>query len=168
MCVEIARKYGPAAITHNIGPGSSEPALAPRKSPREGSCEDPSGTGRLSSRGLVLGSNQPGTVPLRGSQLRILVQAWADHPDYVYDVDWLVRRLGQITNANALGGEVSEVLAAAINEGYLYVDKIKSFNAFSGFRAFVGLTASGQAAWNQVYPHLAGQHPVYGGQVPPD
>jgi hypothetical protein len=95
------------------------------------------------------------TVTLDESQVRILVQAW-ERPDLVYDLDWLVRRLNDIlgrTGAVKLGTSVPDALRDAINEGYLYVDQVKAFNAFSGFRAFVGLTQTGQSIWSSVFPN---------------
>lgn len=91
-------------------------------------------------------------MPLNESQVRIIVQAW-ESTNTVYDVDWLVRRLGNITDPTRLGLSITEALRDAINEGYLYVDQIKQFNAFSGYRAFLGLTASGRAIWKEVFPN---------------
>lgn len=94
-------------------------------------------------------------MPLTEAQVRIVVSVWSIASNVVYDVDYVVRRLTEITNPAALGGEIATVVADALNEGYLYVDQIKSFNAFSGLRAFAGLTPSGRLYWALVYPTLA-------------
>ncbi|MCI4327790.1 MAG: hypothetical protein L3K16_09220 [Thermoplasmata archaeon] len=91
-------------------------------------------------------------MPLDDSQVRLIVQAW-QRPDLVYDTDWLVRRLATITNQAQLGMTVQEALRDAVNDGFLYIDQIRMLNAFSGYRAFLGLTASGQAYWRTVFPN---------------
>lgn len=90
-------------------------------------------------------------MPLNESQVRIIVQAW-ERPDLAYDVDWLVLRLMQIANQERLGLKIPDALRDAINDGYLYVDQITKFNAFSGYRAFLGLTESGRQMWQLVFP----------------
>ena len=94
-------------------------------------------------------------MPLTDAQVRLVVGVWNQRSNLVYDIDWVARRLAVMTNAAALGGPILEVLRDAINEGYLYVDQIRALNAFSGFRAMVGLTPSGRAVWAEVYPTLA-------------
>lgn len=94
-------------------------------------------------------------MPVGEAQVRQIVQVWNSASNIVYDIDHVVLRLLQITNADALGGNIPDVLADAINEGYLYIDQIKRLNITSGYRALVGLTPSGRAVWETMFPALA-------------